>query len=223
MSSPDGGRQRSRRLPEAAPRDLEREAWNRGLQYVAGVDEAGRGALAGPVVAAAAVMPADADLPHVTDSKLLTPEAREMLYEQVTTTALTWAVGLVGPAEIDQLNILQATYAAMRLALQQLAPRPELVLVDGWPLPACAFPQQNVIGGDRQSYAIAAASIIAKVTRDRLMVELDVAYPVYGFAGHKGYSAPGHLRALADHGPCPIHRLSFAPCRANSQRSLFDE
>lgn len=222
MSNPEALRRRGRCLPVAAPRTHERAAWSRGQHHVAGVDEAGRGALAGPVVAAAAIMPADHDLPHVTDSKLLSPRDREALFAEITATALAWAVGFVGPAEIDQLNILQATYTAMRRALRQLAVAPDLVLVDGWPLPDCPFPQQNVIGGDRECYAIAAASIIAKVTRDRLMIELDATYPAYGFAGHKGYSAPAHLRALAAHGPCPIHRLSFAPCRVGEQRSLFE-
>lgn len=211
-----------RRLPPAAPRTLERQAWAEGYQLVAGVDEAGRGALAGPVVAAAVILPPTSRIPHVTDSKLLSPEDRAALWERITAEAVSWAVGVVAAPDIDRLNILRATHRAMREALSALAPAPALVLVDGLPLPGTRIAQRNVVGGDRRCYAIAAASIIAKVTRDRLMCELDGSYPQYGFAEHKGYATPPHLEALRRHGPCPVHRMSFAPCRECSQLVMFE-
>lgn len=214
-----------RRRGEAAPappsRSYEEEAWAAGCRHVAGVDEAGRGALAGPVVAAAVILPPGADIPGVADSKLLTPARREKLLDEVIAAAVAWAVGIVEPAEIDELNILRATHAAMHRALRALEPPPDLILVDGWALPGSEIPQRNLIGGDRLCYAIAAASIIAKVTRDRLMRDLDAVHPEYGFAGHKGYGAATHLQALAQHGPCAQHRLSFAPCRPSGQTTLF--
>lgn len=216
----DGGPGR-RRLPPAAPRTLERQAWAEGYHLVAGVDEAGRGALAGPVVAAAVILPPTCHIRHVTDSKLLNPKAREALWERITAEAVSWAISVVPAEDIDRLNILRATHRAMHEALSSLVPAPALVLVDGLPLPGTRFPQRNVVGGDRQCYAIAAASIIAKVTRDRLMCELDCCYPQYGFAEHKGYATPPHLRALRRHGPCPVHRMSFAPCRQGSQLMMF--
>lgn len=221
MSDAAAGQTGRRRLPPAAPRTLERRAWADGHELVAGVDEAGRGALAGPVVAAAVILPAKSRIPHVTDSKLLAPDDRAALWERITAEAITWAVGVVEADAIDRINILRATHRAMHEALAALEPAPALVLVDGLPLPGSGFTQRNVIGGDRRSYTIAAASIIAKVTRDRIMCELGDAYPQYGFAEHKGYATPPHLQALRQHGPCPVHRMSFAPCRECSQLALF--
>jgi ribonuclease HII len=208
------------KLPRAPSRDLEREAWAEGRLLVAGVDEAGRGALAGPVVAAAVILPHDSDLAGVADSKLLTPAQREALFDPIIATALSWAAGVVEADRIDETNILRATHQAMHEALARLDPAPQLILVDGQPLPGARFAQRSVIGGDRRCYVIAAASIIAKVTRDRLMCALHDHYPEYGFAQHKGYGSATHLQALERHGPCPIHRRSFAPCRAAGQLPL---
>ncbi len=213
-------RGRTRRTPPAAPRTLELEAWSRGLRYVAGVDEVGRGPLAGPVVAAAVILPPDVHIPHVTDSKLLRPEEREELAERIRAEALAWAVGLVPAPLIDAINILQATHVAMREAIRSLDPAPEMLLVDGQALPDIEFPQVHVIGGDRRSFVIAAASILAKTHRDRIMEHLDALYPQYGFAGHKGYASAEHLRAIGEHGPCPAHRLSFSPFAGEAQGVL---
>ncbi|MCE5239719.1 ribonuclease HII [bacterium] len=213
-------RGRSRRTPPAAPKRLELEAWSRGLRYVAGVDEVGRGPLAGPVVAAAVIFPPDVHIPHVTDSKLLRPEEREELAERIRAEALAWGVGLVPAPLIDAINILRATHVAMREAIRSLDPAPEMLLVDGRALPDIEFPQVHVIGGDRRSFVIAAASILAKTHRDRIMEHLDALYPQYGFAGHKGYASAEHLRAIGEHGPCPAHRLSFSPFAGEAQGVL---
>ncbi|MEN6642223.1 MAG: ribonuclease HII [Armatimonadia bacterium] len=213
-----------RKLPTAAPKTFEREAWGRGIRYIAGVDEVGRGALAGPVVAAAVVMPPDAHIPHVTDSKLLLPEERVMLAEKIKKVAVTWAIGMCPAPMIDACNILRATYIAMREAIRALEPPPELILVDGWALPDIEFDQQNLIGGDRRSFSIAAASIVAKVTRDRIMCHLDTLYPEYGLANHKGYSAASHFEAIRLHGPCAVHRMSFSPFTTEPQEQFdFDD
>jgi ribonuclease HII len=213
-------RTRRRTPPPAAPRTLELQAWERGVHYIAGVDEAGRGPLAGPVVAAAVIFPPDVQIAHVTDSKLLRPEDREALAEQIRDAALAWAIGLVPAPLIDAINILQATHVAMRQAIRALDPPPDLLLVDGRALPNIEFAQTNVIKGDRLSFSIAAASILAKTTRDRIMQHLDTLYPQYGFAGHKGYACQAHLDAIAAHGPCPVHRLSFSPFRREAQGEL---
>jgi ribonuclease HII len=184
---------------------------DKGYSAIAGIDEAGRGPWAGPVVAAAVILPPDAVLPGVNDSKKLTPQKREQLFEQIQSAALGIGVEVVDHTTIDAINILQATYRAMRGALQRLPCSFDLVLVDGWPIPGLAFPQWAITGGDAKSASIAAASIIAKVTRDRIMVELSAKYPAYLFDKHKGYGTPEHQQALAQHGPCPIHRQSFAP------------
>jgi ribonuclease HII len=214
------GRGRTRRPPPTAPNQHETEAWAQGLRYVAGVDEVGRGPLAGPVVAAAVIFPPDVHIPHVTDSKLLRPDEREELAEQIKAQALAWALGLVPAPMIDAINILRATHVAMREAIRALRPAPELLLVDGLPLPDIEFPQINLIGGDRRCFTIAAASILAKTARDRMMQHLDQLYPEYGFAGHKGYSCAEHFAAIAEHGPCPIHRRSFSPFRVEPQGEL---
>lgn len=187
----------------------ERELREGGRRWLAGVDEAGRGPLAGPVVAAAVVLPEDAFIPGLDDSKRLPPAERERLAAEVRRQAVAWAVGIATAAEIDALNIWHATRLAMRRALDALAVRPELVLVDGRPSPDLGYPQRAVVDGDASCVSIAAASVVAKVFRDRLMSVLDAAYPQYGFAGHKGYATAAHREALRRHGPCPEHRLSF--------------
>ncbi len=188
-----------------------------GMVVVAGVDEVGRGALAGPVTAGACVFDPDIMLPGLDDSKRLTPHARESLHVLIAETARAWAVGHADPAEIDSLGIASATVLAMRRALSALGVSVEHVLVDGRPV-ELGFPSTAIIRGDSSVRAIAAASIVAKVTRDALMVELDAEYPGYGLAGNKGYGSPDHLDALVRLGPSPIHRMSFGPC---GQPSLF--
>jgi ribonuclease HII len=200
----------------------ERELWRKGLRLVAGVDEAGRGPLAGPVVAAAVVLPCgwseggvDGRLRGLNDSKQLTEAQREEYYSVLTAhPEVRWAMASTEVEMIDRINILQATHRAMNLALEQLQPPPEHVLVDGRPVKSMQFPHTALVKGDARSYSIAGASVLAKVTRDRLMKELDRLYPGYGFAEHKGYGTPQHLAAIQALGPCPIHRRSFAPLRA---------
>ncbi|WP_412069697.1 ribonuclease HII [Rubrivirga sp. IMCC43871] len=194
-------------MPDLA---LEHAHWVDGRAVVAGLDEAGRGCLAGPVVAAAVVLPRDADLPRLDDSKKLTPAAREALVPIIHREALAVGVGSCSPAEIDELNILWASMEAMRRAALSLALVPDVLLVDG----NCAIPnapctQETIIKGDAKSLSIAAASVIAKVTRDAQMVALHRDYPAYGWDGHKGYPTAAHYAALAAHGPSPHHRRSF--------------
>lgn len=194
--------------------DFSREAelHARGIRPVAGVDEAGRGPLAGPVVAAAVILPEGHAPDGLDDSKKLSPARRERLFAELTSDPrVHYAVGSAGPDEIDALNILRATHLAMRRALGLLKPRAAHVLVDGRPVPDLPAPQSALVGGDGLSLSIAAASIIAKVTRDRQMADWDARFPQYGFARHKGYGVPEHLAAIHRHGPCPIHRRSFAP------------
>ncbi|HHX75663.1 MAG TPA: ribonuclease HII [Firmicutes bacterium] len=187
----------------------ERQAREKGYTYIAGVDEAGRGPLAGPVVAAAVILPQHFYLPGLNDSKQVTTKRREELFTALQETALAFAYGMAGVEEIDALNIFQATKLAMLRALQKLPLKPDIVLLDGINLPELSCPQQKINGGDRLSATVAAASVIAKVTRDRIMCELDKKYPGYGFAGHKGYPTKEHRRAIARLGPCPLHRRSF--------------
>ncbi|MDZ7262374.1 MAG: ribonuclease HII [candidate division KSB1 bacterium] len=195
----------------------ERALWAQGLTYLAGVDEAGRGPLAGPVVAAAVIFPEDIFIARVNDSKKLMPVERETLYEIIMDKALCVGIGQVSEEEIDRINILQATHQAMRLALGQLHIQPEHILVDGYGLPGHSLPQTAIVGGDRKCFSIAAASIIAKVTRDRMMIEYDKKYPQYGFAQHKGYPTRAHIQAIQKYGLCPIHRRSY------KIRKLIDE
>lgn len=177
---------------------------------VCGVDEVGRGPLAGPVVAAAVILRADADLPGLTDSKQLTPAQRDALYPRICRAAQAIGIAWIDPATIDTLNILRASLTAMERAIARLSLTPDLVLVDGnQRLRTYRGDQRTVIEGDRQSAAIAAAAIVAKVQRDRYMQTLDQRYPAYGFAGHKGYHAPVQIAALQAHGRCPHHRASF--------------
>jgi len=190
-----------------------------GLRLIAGIDEAGRGALAGPVMAAAVILPLDAPdlletLCEVNDSKQLTPAARERLWKVVTARALAFGVGSADAAVVDAAGIMSATRQAMAAAVAQLSPAAEALLIDGRiRLAHLPYPQQALIRGDSLSLSIAAASILAKVARDRAMVALDAVYPQYGFARHKGYGTPFHLATLARCGPTPIHRHSFAPIR----------
>ncbi len=192
-----------------APYRYERAAWRSGFLRVAGVDEAGRGPLAGPVVAAAVVLAPDRPIPGLQDSKLLTAARREFLFDRILEEAAAVGIGMVDPETIDRVNILEATRLAMLAALDKLAPRPDLVLVDALRLSALPCPQTSLVRGDRRSASIAAASIVAKVTRDRLMLEAEARFPEYGFGRHKGYPTPEHLAALRRHGPCPIHRRTF--------------
>jgi ribonuclease HII len=200
---------------------FESELLQGGLTRIAGVDEAGRGPLAGPVVAAAVVFPAEwilRGLPEalqgINDSKQLSVGRREILYAELMSRAeIGRGIALVDAPVIDEINILQATHRAMNLALAQLNPLPRHVLVDGLRVKTLKFPQTPIVSGDALSLSIAAASILAKVTRDRLMVEYESKYPGYGFSGHKGYGTARHLAALKERGPCAIHRRSFAPVR----------
>lgn len=183
-----------------------------GVFPVAGIDEAGRGPLAGPVVCAAAILPLEVKPIGLDDSKKLTPRRRESLYLEITQNpAIRWAVVHISSEEIDRLNILRATHAGMRRAWEKLDPRPPHVLIDGLPVPDFPCPQTALVGGDGISLSIAAASVIAKVERDRAMMEYDRLYPEYDFAKHKGYPTAAHFAKLREHGPCPIHRRSFAP------------
>jgi ribonuclease HII len=188
-----------------------------GYCFIAGLDEAGRGCLAGPVVAAAVILPLEEDclsiFVGVRDSKQLLPRARESLYQVIMQHAVAVAVGFGSVALIDERNILQATKYAMRAAIAQLSTAPQALLLDALMLPDISLPQRSIIKGDASCLSIAAASIVAKVTRDRLMVQLHEQYPTYGFAQHKGYGTEAHLAALHKHGACPIHRRSFAPVR----------
>jgi ribonuclease HII len=191
--------------------EFERRFWEEGLTYVAGVDEAGRGALAGPVVAAAVVLPPGFDCAGIRDSKRLDAAQRDDLYAVVAEGAASWAVGVASRRVIDDVNILNAALLAMRKACGRLAPPPDLLLVDGnRPVPTTVR-QKTIVKGDARCVSIAAASIMAKVYRDRLMMLLDDKYPAYGFAVHKGYGTAAHLEALAEFGPSPAHRRSFAP------------
>jgi ribonuclease HII len=183
-----------------------------GSDPIAGIDEAGRGPLAGPVVVGAVILPPNFDLSGLNDSKKLTAKARERLYAEITfNPEIRWTSIAISPQEIDRLNILGATHSGMRAVVEQLSPRPAHALIDGLPVRNFPCPQTALIGGDGISLSIAAASIIAKVERDRIMLECDQLYPEYGFAKHKGYPTAEHFAKLRAHGPCPIHRRSFAP------------
>lgn len=195
------------------PDDLycfERQAAQRGFHWVAGIDEAGRGPLAGPVVAAAVILRPAQIIAEVDDSKKLTERRRELLFERIMDEALAIGIGIVDAQTIDTINILQATRQAMLTAVQSLQPQPDCLLIDGITTIASTAHQTTIKQGDSRSGSIAAASIIAKVTRDHLMVQYDQQFPEYGFARHKGYGSVQHLQALRHHGPCPIHRLTFA-------------
>lgn len=179
------------------------------FSYICGIDEVGRGPLAGPVVAGAVILPKDCDILYLNDSKQLSEKKREELYAVIMEKAIATGLGFVAPQRIDEINILQATYEAMREAVSKLEPQPDLLLNDAVTIPGILVKQVPIIKGDAKSISIAAASIIAKVTRDRLMVDYDTVYPEYGFASNKGYGAKAHLDALKKYGPTPIHRQSF--------------
>jgi ribonuclease HII len=208
---------------------LERELRARGFRAVAGVDEVGRGALFGPVVAAAVILAPDRPVRGLNDSKQLEPERREALDARIRERAVAWAVGAVDAATIDAINIYQASRLAMRLAVSRLRPAPDFLLIDAMHIDL-PIPQRPLIKGDARCHAIAAASIVAKVYRDRCMCVWDEVYPEYGLAAHKGYSTPEHCRAIEQFGLTPLHRLSFEPVRAHAllpldgtaQMELFD-
>lgn len=189
--------------------EFEQKYWSAGLRHVAGVDEAGRGPLAGPVVAAAVIFAPDVLIPGVNDSKKLTEKKREVLFHQIKEQAVSVGIGIVGHDVIDRINILQASFLAMNKALEHLTVKPQQLLVDGNFFRHELYPVENIIKGDALSHSIAAASIIAKVTRDALMMELDVQFPHYGFAKHKGYGTSSHIEAIRAHGYSPVHRRSF--------------
>jgi ribonuclease HII len=189
---------------------FEKKAWAGGAQRVAGVDEVGRGSLFGPVVAAAVILDPRYRIRGLRDSKLLPSKRREILAERIREHAISWAVAAVDAARIDQINIYQASRVAMRQAVLDLQPTPDHLLVDAIQLD-CDLPQQAIVHGDALSASIAAASILAKVERDRILCEWDPVFPAYGLASNKGYSTPRHLAALREHGPSPLHRQSFAP------------
>lgn len=194
----------------------------RGIDLLAGVDEAGRGPLAGDVVAAAVILPRGHRIPGLDDSKKLPAARREALFDRILAEAVAWGVGRAIPAEIDTLNILQASLLAMRRAVDALQPAPQFVLVDGNRLPVWDHDAHALVSGDALVPAISAASILAKVTRDREMLALDARYPGYGFALHKGYPTADHLDALRRLGPCAVHRRSFAPVRALTAQCRLD-
>ena len=193
---------------------FEEEGRQKGFEVIAGVDEAGRGPLAGPVSVAAVILPPQLLLPHLNDSKKLSPKVRDELYEDIMAKAVAVRQVFVEPEVIDRLNILQATMQGMYDAIFALPCEPQLVLIDAVHLKELNIPQLSLIKGDARSASIAAASIIAKVARDRLMDEYDKQYPQYGFASHKGYGTAEHVAAIRKYGPCPIHRLTFEPVRS---------
>ncbi len=213
----------------------EDDAYRRGFTTVAGVDEVGRGPLAGPVVAAAVILPRGFTHPEITDSKMLTEKQRQRLVSVIKDSAVGWSLGIVSVAEIDRINIFNASFAAMIESLQQLHPVPDHILIDGKQMiPRDMFPaakvfgaqlpqQRSVVKGDQLCLCIAAASIVAKVARDEIMVRLDAQYPQYGFAENKGYASASHLDALRRYGPSPVHRYSFQPVREADNRSAVGE
>lgn len=208
--------EKKRRQEEKLKKELDRleamsvyEREYAGWGAVCGIDEAGRGPLAGPVVAGAVILPKDEKILYVNDSKKLSEKKRELLYDEITERALAVGVGIVGPERIDEINILQATYEAMRLAVGQLEMRPDILLNDAVTIPGIDIQQVPIVKGDAKSVSIAAASIIAKVTRDRLMREYDQVFPEYDFASNKGYGTKSHIEALKALGPTPIHRRTF--------------
>ena len=191
-------------------KEFEKKLYADGIKYIAGIDEAGRGPLAGPVVIGCAIMKPDSFIEYVNDSKKISETKREMLYEKITSEALAWSTGIVWQDEIDELNILNATKKALTLAIEGLKIKPDTILVDALDkIDTKGIPYISVIKGDAKIYSISAASIIAKVTRDRIMKEYDEVYPEYGFSGHKGYGTAKHIQAIKEHGICPLHRKRF--------------
>lgn len=204
-----------KRVPKWPTLRYERKLWAQGVVYIAGADEAGRGALAGPVYAAAVILPngISKELKGVRDSKQMTAKEREDWAPRIKEKALAWSIGRASVEEIDEINILQASYVATRRAIEGLNIRPQHLLLDAIKLTIVALPQTPLISGDARCLSISAASVLAKTARDAELCELDASFPQYGFASHKGYATPEHLAAISAHGPCPQHRQSFSPMR----------
>jgi len=191
-------------------KDYEQKLYASGLKYIAGIDEAGRGPLAGPVVVGIAIMKPDSMIEGINDSKKISETKREKLYEKITEEAIDWSVGIVDQREIDEINILNATKKALTMAISNLKVKPDRIMVDALEhIDTLGIPYTSVIKGDAKIYSISAASILAKVTRDRIMKEYDEVYPEYGFAGHKGYGTAKHIQAIKEYGPCQLHRKTF--------------
>ena len=191
-------------------KEIDEGFFKKGIKYIAGIDEAGRGPLAGPVVVACVIMPEDSMIEGVNDSKKISEKKREKLYDLLLEEAVSYGIGIVNQEEIDEINILRATKKALTMALTQMEIKPNVILVDALTgIDTLGIPYKSIIKGDANSYSIAAASIIAKVTRDRIMREWDKVYPEYGFAGHKGYGTAKHIEAIKQYGLCPLHRRSF--------------
>lgn len=188
----------------------ELELYNQGYQFICGIDEAGRGPLAGPVVVAAVIMPKDSFIEGVNDSKKVSEKKREKLYDEIISNCVSYAVGIIDQNKIDEINILEATRLGVKESVEQLEQKPDIILVDALTkIDTGGVPYNSIIKGDAKEYSIACASIIAKVTRDRIMREWDEVYPIYGFAKHKGYGTAEHIRIIKENGPCIIHRKSF--------------
>lgn len=191
-------------------KEYENKLYSEGIQYIAGIDEAGRGPLAGPVVVGCVILPKDSFIEGVNDSKKVSEKKREKLYEEIINNAIAWGVGIVEQNEIDEINILNATKKALTMSINNLKLKPDKILVDALEnIDTCGIPYISIVKGDAKNYSIAAASIIAKVTRDRIMYEWDKVYPQYGFAAHKGYGTAKHIQAIKENGICMIHRKSF--------------
>lgn len=208
----------------------EEELWQQGFKYVAGIDEVGRGPIAGPVVAAAVILPPQLFIAGINDSKKLSPRRRQELACEIKANAVAWAVAAVNPPYLDDINILNATREAMRMAINELYPRPDFLLIDAVKLPDIDIRQQSLIKGDSLSFSIASASILAKVERDTGMEAMDTIFPGYGLGKHKGYATREHIQALMQKGPCKIHRSSFEPVKSllsggiyGHQPGLFDQ
>jgi ribonuclease HII len=193
----------------------EQRLYKLGYRHIAGIDEAGRGPLAGPVVAAACILPCDFLLSHLNDSKQLSSKQRDELFAEITSDPrIVYGIGIVSVDRIEEINILRATFEAMQESVEKLSRRPEYLLIDGNQLPSFGYPKEGIVRGDAVSISIAAASIIAKVTRDRIMIEEAARWPQYGFAQHKGYGTAQHLEAIRQLGPCPLHRKTFEPIKS---------
>lgn len=191
-------------------KQIEENLHLQGIEYICGIDEAGRGPLAGPVVVATAIMPKDSMIEGVNDSKKVSEKKRELLYEKITEEAIAWGVGIIDQKEIDRINILNATKEGLTQAIKALSVKPDRIIVDALNgIDTLGIPYTSIIKGDAKCYSIAAASIIAKVTRDRIMRQWDEIYPQYGFEKHKGYGTKAHIEAIREYGLCPLHRLSF--------------
>ena len=199
-------------------KQIEEELYNSGANLICGIDEAGRGPLAGPVVVAAAIMPRDSMIEGVNDSKKVTEKKREKLYDLITDEAIAYGVGIIDQKEIDRINILNATKEGLTMAVKELNPKPDLIIVDALSkIDTEGIPYKSIIKGDAKCYSIACASIIAKVTRDRIMRQWDEVYPQYGFIKHKGYGTAAHISAIKEYGLCPLHRLSFVKNIVNTK------